>query len=133
VAAPANSAAPVAAPAANDPNEDLLKIYMKPAQGVVVPTAMAPASGAPGSFPATVPQPLPVTPSVPVNVTGTFFPGVGLVYSTQGVFSPPGTTAGGGDGYPIRYWKVRIDFSYFWPGLLPSTPPDALNLQATYY
>jgi hypothetical protein len=89
--------------------------------------------GAPGSFPATVPQPLPVTPSVPVNVTGTFFPGVGLVYSTQGVFSPPGTTAGGGDGYPIRYWKVRIDFSYFWPGLLPSTPPDALNLQATYY
>jgi len=88
--------------------------------------------GAPGTIPAPL-QPLPVLPSPPVNVTSTFFPGIGLSYSTQGVFAPPGTTAGGGEGYPIRYWKVRLGFTYFWPGLLPNTPPTALNLQATYY
>jgi hypothetical protein len=92
--------------------------------------------GAPGTLPPnSLKVPPSQLPSVPVNVTSTFFPATpGTLYSTQGVFSPPGTTAGGGDGYPIRYWKIRLGFSYFYGDIVPpvdGVPP--LNIQAAYY
>jgi len=90
---------------------------------------------APGTLPPGSLQPLPVLPTVPVNVTTTFFPaGAPLLYSSLGVFAPPGTTAGGGEGYPVRFWKVRLGFQYFWGDIVP--PPNGvpnLNIQATYY
>jgi len=38
-------------------------------------------------------------------------------------FFPPGTTLGAGEGYPVRYWRLLIDFIYFLETGLPIPPP----------
>lgn len=38
-------------------------------------------------------------------------------------FYPPGTTLGTGEGYPIRYWRIQINFSFFLETGLPIPPP----------
>lgn len=38
-------------------------------------------------------------------------------------FSPPGTGAGGGDGYPVRYWRLRLTFTHFIETGLPAPVP----------
>jgi hypothetical protein len=108
------------------------------------------------AYPPIIPPPIPnpapqpfvfitgaVTPSIPLdNVTATFFPPTtGTLAASLGVFAPPGTAAGGGDGYPVRYWKLSLQFLYAQPmvlsneGLIPDedAPPPTLNLQAAYY
>lgn len=52
-------------------------------------------------------------------------------------FSPPGTSLGGGDGYPVRFWrlqivfKARIEFQLPTPDPIPAAPN--LILQASMY
>ena len=88
-------------------------------------------AGAPGTIPST-PNPL-GTSSVPVNVSATFFPATpGALFTSLGVFSPPGTTAGGGEGYPVRFWRVVLSFQFF-TETNPAVDPPKLNLQAAYY
>jgi hypothetical protein len=41
-------------------------------------------------------------------------------------FVPPGTNLGGGEGYPVRYWRLQLTFDYFIPTVLPA--PDPLPL-----
>ena len=71
-----------------------------------------------------------------VDLSSVFFPAWGGTpqLSSLGVFSPPGTTAGGGDGYPVRYWKLVAAFTARFE-VFPGTPPDPplLTIQATYY
>lgn len=38
-------------------------------------------------------------------------------------FYPPGTTLGAGEGYPVRYWRIQIDFSFFLETGFPIPPP----------
>lgn len=38
-------------------------------------------------------------------------------------FYPPGTTLGAGEGYPVRYWRIQIDFAFFLETGLPIPPP----------
>jgi len=76
--------------------------------------------------------------NIGTDVTSVFFPPSNLrVATTLGVFYPPGTLSGGGEGYPIRYWKVTIRFSYnaalSVPVLLATSVPPIISLQATYY
>lgn len=53
-------------------------------------------------------------------------------------FAPPGTSLGGGEGYPVRYWRLQLKFSVFvetdapLPDPATVTPP-ALLLQASVY
>ena len=61
-------------------------------------------------------------------------PGVG---NTLAVFTRPGDVAGGGEGYPVRFWRVRFLFSIFveeeLPLPVPATPPDDVVLTAGMY
>lgn len=38
-------------------------------------------------------------------------------------FYPPGTTLGAGEGYPVRYWRIQINFAFFLETGLPIPPP----------
>jgi hypothetical protein len=60
-------------------------------------------------------------------VTATFFPATPGAIAALGVFSPPGDSAGGGEGYPVRYWRLNLSFTRFQTG--PSTTQPAPNLQ----
>ena len=76
--------------------------------------------------------------NIQTDVTSTFFPPSALRIATSlGVFIPPGTLAGGGEGYPVRYWKVVIKFSFTQPlgaVIVPDVSiPPIVSLQATYY
>ena len=73
-----------------------------------------------------------------IDVTNVFFPPAALRTATSlGVFYPPGTNTGGGEGYPVRYWKVNLRFKYYLPESF--TPPEnwslppIISLQSTYY
>ena len=98
-------------------------------------------AAAPGGN-AAVPAPQSAVPSsAPVNVSSTFFPALpapslGLT-SSLGVFSPPGTFSGNGEGYPVRFWRIRLVFTQFLPQVNPGPPipipPDNLQIQAAYY
>lgn len=72
----------------------------------------------------------------PINVTSKFNAANQATTSLAG-FSPPGTTLGGGEGYPVRYWRMQLDFSIFietgapLPVRVQSIP--ALTLQASVY
>jgi hypothetical protein len=51
-----------------------------------------------------------------ITVTNAFTFGAGLDQSPPqstalATFAPPGTGAGGGEGYPLRYWQVRLTFT----------------------
>lgn len=71
--------------------------------------------------------------SPPVDVSSTFFPPtVGATRSSLGIFAPPGTTAGGGDGYPVRYWKFGLTFEFF-QETGAQVPVPNLGIQASYY
>jgi hypothetical protein len=52
-------------------------------------------------------------------------------------FAPPGTTLGGGEGYPVRFWRLELGFSIFVEtgAPLPPEPPEPppLTLQASMY
>lgn len=52
-------------------------------------------------------------------------------------FSPPGTDLGGGDGYPVRFWRLELAFTSFVEtgAPLPPDPPEPppLVLQASVY
>ena len=72
------------------------------------------------------------------DVSAVFFPpaaaatpGIGNV---MGVFSRPGDSTGGGEGYPVRFWRLELTFSYFVPEDLPlpavATPPNDLVITA---
>lgn len=78
----------------------------------------------PGRFPLDpnaipFPQMPPVwQPAVDRCVTPSLFPvagnpGLAFLTASMSVFSPPGTTAGGGDGYPVRYWRLVVAISLF--------------------
>lgn len=75
------------------------------------------------------------------DVSAVFFPpaatstpGVGNV---MGVFTRPGDSTGGGEGYPVRFWRLQLTFSYFVPEDLPlpavATPPNDLVITAGMY
>lgn len=69
------------------------------------------------------------------DVSSDFYPGgIGLGTGRAAVvFSPPGTSAGGGEGYPIRYWRLSLRFQFFVPSVLPlpeAVPPSTLVLTA---
>lgn len=71
-----------------------------------------------------------------INVSSKFNPGPQARTAVAG-FAPPGTALGGGEGYPIRFWRLRLDFSIFvetgapLPVEAPAPPP--LTLQASVY
>jgi len=75
----------------------------------------------------------------PVDVTSTFFPPVqNRIATSLGVFYPPGTNTGGGEGYPVRYWKVSLRFVYTATDedielFTTWSFPPIISLQATYY
>jgi hypothetical protein len=74
--------------------------------------------------------------TLPVDITPILFPAsTDQIITSLGVFSPPGTASGGGEGYPVRYWKAVIDFTYFSysPKDETAPPPDDVSLQAGYY
>lgn len=73
------------------------------------------------------------------NVSTVFYPintipGQGNVL---GGFAPPGTSLGGGEGYPVRYWRVEFVFTLFTPQDEPlppnPTPPAPFVLIAGTY
>jgi hypothetical protein len=78
--------------------------------------------------------------NIQTDVSSVFFPPSALRIATSlGVFAPPGTLSGGGEGYPVRYWKVTIRFQFAQPvatvgGGSPDVAiPPVISLQATYY
>ena len=92
----------------------------------------------PGRFPLNPPiaGPPQFQPAVDRDVTAGAFPGAsmpGLVALTSSlsVFSPPGTTAGGGDGYPVRYWKFRLTITLFVEAV--AVPTVNLDVEAAVY
>jgi hypothetical protein len=53
-------------------------------------------------------------------------------------FSPRGSELGGGEGYPVRYWRMQLIFASFIPGglplaLTPPTRPQDIVLNAGMY
>jgi len=60
-------------------------------------------------------------------VTPTFFPATPGATAALGVFSPPGDAAGGGEGYPVRYWRLNLTFTRFQLGPSQTQPAPALN------
>lgn len=60
-------------------------------------------------------------------VTPTFFPATPGATAALGVFSPPGDAAGGGEGYPVRYWRLNLQFTRFQVGPSQSQPAPVLN------
>lgn len=73
----------------------------------------------------------PYASTLPVDISPILFPpGVAPTATTLGVFAPPGTSSGTGEGYPVRYWKVNIQFRFFSE---PDDPLPRLNTQASYY
>lgn len=52
-------------------------------------------------------------------------------------FAPPGSSLGGGDGYPVRYWRLQLTFDCFLPLPLPfpdplPTPPSFILQPSAY-
>lgn len=70
------------------------------------------------------------------NVSSLFNAGIGQTAVLAG-FAPPGSSLGGGDGYPVRYWRLQLSFSILVavPMPLPPVPvqPQAVLLQASMY
>jgi hypothetical protein len=56
------------------------------------------------------------------NVSAQFVASGPNAYSILVGFTPPGTGLGGGDGYPVRYWRLQLKFRVFIPTLLPPPP-----------
>lgn len=92
------------------------------------------AGSAAGSTPAPNLVPLGTRDVSSVFYPATTIPGQGNVL---GGFAPPGTELGGGEGYPVRYWRVVFTFSFFVDEDLPlpavPTAPTALVLNAGVY
>lgn len=54
--------------------------------------------------------------------------------SLVAAIAPPGTAAGGGEGYPIRYWRPLLTFTkYFETSEFPAPTPPVISVQAVYY
>lgn len=77
----------------------------------------------------------PSTSTLAVDISPILFPASsGPIITSLGVFAPPGTASGTGEGYPVRYWKYTINFTYYnFTPLATATPPDQIALQAGYY
>lgn len=86
----------------------------------------------------------------PETITNSFIFPAGQPDSTVVGFAPPGTNLGGGDGYPLRYWRLRITFTKAYQldwvtqgggwtdGVGPTNPLEtpaspAMSLMASYY
>lgn len=41
-------------------------------------------------------------------------------------FAPPGTTLGAGEGYPVRYWRLRLEFIVYFVSDPPLPLPDPI-------
>ncbi len=71
-----------------------------------------------------------------VNMTAAFSPSPNAPSVLVG-FSPPGTTLGFGDGYPIRYWRVNLNFTVLVESELPLPPvplaAPAVVMQSSVY
>lgn len=86
------------------------------------------AGAAPGS--AVAPT---LVPLAPYDVSSNFASGNNT--SLVG-FAPPGTALGGGEGYPIRYWRLVLNFRFFQPQEEPlpiAVEPSRLVLTAGAY
>ena len=57
-------------------------------------------------------------PANPINVTSQFT-ATGTALALLAGFAPPGTNLGGGDGYPVRFWRLELRFQILVPSLLP--------------
>lgn len=68
-----------------------------------------------------------------VDVSSKFTSGGGTTVLVG--FSPPGTVLGGGDGYPIRYWRLSLAFSQnIETGVpVPDPPPPGSAMVLTAY
>ena len=86
----------------------------------------------------------------PESITSSFVYPAGQPDAVVIGFAPPGTNLGGGEGYPLRYWRVRITFTKFYqlnwtlngsawtPGAGPDNAADIpaapeISLMASYY
>jgi hypothetical protein len=78
----------------------------------------------------------------PEVITSSFVFPMGQPPSAIVGFAPPGTTLGAGEGYPIRYWRLKVTFSKLYtlnwsqfpnipPAEIPAPPP--IHLLAAYY
>lgn len=69
-----------------------------------------------------------------VNITSTLFPSTPFLQlgQSEAVFTPPGTSSGGGKGHPIRYWKVVVQFWQFRPALGGFPAVSAIDPMPTY-
>lgn len=71
----------------------------------------------------------------PIDVSARFASS-GNTTSVLAGFAPPGTNLGGGEGYPVRYWRLVLTFTQFIEtGLpLPGAPgAEPLILRGSYY
>lgn len=109
-------------------NASGMEVY---AQNFVQVFNAAPQTAAPGGSGAAAPD---LVGLGLTNVSSDFYPsGTSGVGRAAAVFSPPGTAAGGGEGYPIRYWQIRLLFQYFVASVLPlptPVPPNTIVLTA---
>lgn len=72
------------------------------------------------------------------NVSNLFAPSsINQQFVALAGFAPPGTTLGFGEGYPVRYWRLALGFTFFVEEGLPlpdpPTDPPSVMLQATVY
>lgn len=66
-------------------------------------------------------------------VTGAFINGASAPVAG---FSPPDASLGGGSGYPVRYWRLQLQFVELWTFTDPNDDPHApteLYIQSVYY
>lgn len=78
--------------------------------------------------------------SVPLSavrdVSGQFNPSVGANAVVAG-FSPPGTGLGGGEGHPIRYWRISFSFTIIVESEIPlpaaALAPPSLSINSAVY
>jgi hypothetical protein len=65
--------------------------------------------------------------SAPVDVSSKFaVPPLSGATTSLVVFAPPGTTSGTGEGYPVRYWRLQLDFTQFVETEFPVPDPPPM-------
>lgn len=82
-------------------------------------------------------QGLPGLPSSSVRDVSSQFNPSATVASVLAGFSPPGTGLGGGEGYPVRYWRISLAFTIIVEAELPLPNPalaaPRLSIDAAMY
>jgi hypothetical protein len=72
--------------------------------------------------------------SEPSSITNQIVQPGAQASSAVAVVSPVGTSAGGGDGYPMRFWQARVSFSkVILDADYPNGVPPTLSLAAVMY